>query len=226
MKTIPLYVFLLVLFGACNTLKYTSVTQKALPEIGTLGVFKEFALHKSYEGKSVVLLDQPLRLQWRETKITERTLFKKSDSSAQKLDSTLVVIEVLDKLGLAQQLNQNKASLEFLKKAEDCQIITGMTLFYSEEILHTFREADEAYLIQNKEKTLSIELRQENEFLATIEFASGQITAIEKASFCWGQNKRREIVIFDLVPSGSSCSRDTYRTARQAKKKNEFKFFK
>ena len=226
MKTIPLYVFLLVLFGACNTLKYTSTTQKALPELGTIGVFKEFALHHSYEGKSVVLLDQPLRLQWREMKITERNLFKKSDSSARKVDSTLLVIEVLDKLGLAQQLNQNTASLEFLKKAEDCQIITGLTLFYAEEILHTFREADEAYLIQNKEKTLSIELRRENNYLATVEFASGEIKSIEKSSFCWGQNKRRDIVIFDLVPSGSSCTNDTYRTARQAKKKNEFKFFK
>ncbi|MEM7087108.1 MAG: hypothetical protein AAF489_13055 [Bacteroidota bacterium] len=226
MKNIPLYVFLLVLFSACNTLKYTSSTEKVLPELGTIGVFKEFVLHKSYEGKSVITLEQPLRLQWQEMKVSERQFFKKSDSKAQKTDSTLLIIEVLDQLGLIQQINQDIPTLSFLKKAEECQIITGVTLSYSEMILDTFRKADEAYLIQNKEKTLSIELRQDNKFLSTVEFSQGTIIAIQKASFCWGQNKRKEVVIFDLTSPGMSCSNDTYRTARQAKKKNEFNFFK
>ena len=86
------------------------------------------------------------------------------------------------------------------------------------------RASDELYLAQNKEKTLSIELRKDDKSIGDIEFVQGRIVNFHTSDFCWGLNKRREAVVFDIVPTGSSCSKETFKTAKKAEKKNEFKF--
>jgi hypothetical protein len=90
--------------------------------------------------------------------------------------------------------------------------------------LNKLRNSDELYLIQNKEKTLSLELRKENKSIGFVEFVEGKIVDFKTSDFCWGLNKRRETEIFDLVPEGSNCNGDTYKTAEKVEKKNKFKF--
>ena len=222
----PLYIFILISISACSSLQYTSSTKKVLPELGTIGVYHDYVLSNNYESKSILSLSDPIRLQWSKVNISERKIFQKKDSLSPRVDSTLIVVEILDKLSIVQQINSDKIGLEFLKKAEDCSLVTQTTLHFPKNIINSFEDSDEVYLVQNKTKTLSIELRKNNKKFRTLEFAEGSITDVKTSTFCWGQNKRREIVIFDLVPPSMACSANTYKTARKAKKKNEINFFK
>jgi hypothetical protein len=64
----------------------------------------------------------------------------------------------------------------------------------------------------------------ENKIFDQVEFTDGKIVKFKTSEFCWGLNKRREPEIFDLVPEGTECSGDTYKSAKKVVKKNEFKF--
>ncbi|MEM7185477.1 MAG: hypothetical protein AAF466_02365 [Bacteroidota bacterium] len=226
MRMTSLCVLCLVLFGACNSLKYTTQSQKVLPELGTIGLFKDFVLQQSYEEKGVVSIKEPVRLQWELQNVQKRQLFQKKDSIKKRIDSVLIAINILDQMNLIGQINDDKNTIEYLKKAEDHQIVTGTTIHFPNEVLGHFKMADEAYLVQNKVSTLSIELRKDNEPVQTIEFTDGTITDIQTSAFCWGQNRKRKIVVFDLTPPNESCNDDTYRSAKKAKKKHEFHIFK
>ncbi len=221
----PLYFFLLLTLSACSSLQYKTTSAQALPELGTIGVYQKYALGDQIESKTVMDLSDPVRLAIQPIHISERQLFQKKDSLVTTKDSTLYRIEILDKMAIASQLNVSKG-LEYLKKAEDCKIVTSVTLDFPSNIVTELESADELYLVQKKEKTLSVELRKNNKIVRCIEFTEGKIIDFETSAFCWGQNKRKDIVIFDLVPAGSACNANTYKSAAKAKKKHEIDFFK
>jgi len=215
---------ILVLFS-CKPLQYVNKTDKVLPELGTFGVYSNYLLDNSHIPKSVVALKNPVRLKVQEIKVEKRAIFNRRDSlQASQKDSSLVSIEILDNISLISQLNKDKDLLEYLKKGENYSIVSKTKIHFPTSILQTIQSADEYYLVQNKEKTLSIELRQNNNLLEVIDFSDGKIVDIKVSDFCWGQNKKRKIEIFDFVPKGTSCNKNTYKSAQKAKKKNEFKF--
>ena len=111
-----------------------------------------------------------------------------------------------------------------LKKGDNYKITTKVTMYFQMSEMVRFDDSDEIYLIHDKERTLSIELRKNNKIVGTIDFSSGRILKFDTSEFCWGQSKRKHIEIFNLVPNGSSCGSDTFKSARKAKSKNEIKF--
>ncbi|PHS65758.1 MAG: hypothetical protein COB12_06715 [Flavobacterium sp.] len=221
----PVYLLFIVLVTACSSVKYKSSPTKKLPELGTIGVFTNFLLKKEQQTKTVVSLSDPIRLHFEEIQISKRQIIPNKDSlQAPKKDSTLISFEILDKVALVGQLNRDKELLKYLLKTTHYKIVTKVTMQFSKELLTDIQKADEIYLLQNKQKTLSLELRKNNKPFQVIEFTDGNIISFKALEFCWGQNKRRDIEIFNLVPNGSSCGEDTYTSVKKVKKKNEFKF--
>ncbi len=220
----PIYLILFALITACSSVKYKSTTTTKLPELGTIGVFTNFLLKKEQQTKTVVSLSNPVRLHFEEIQISKRQLIPKKDSlQTPKKDSTLISFEILDKVALVGELNRDKELLKYLLKTTHYKIITKVTMQLPFEIIVAIQKADEIYLSQNKQKTLSLELRKNNKPFQVIEFTDGNIISFKALEFCWGQNRRREIEIFNLVPKGSSCGEGTYTSVKKVKKKNEFK---
>ena len=209
---------------SCNTLQYKTTTEKALPELGTIGVYADYLLSSDHESKTVVSLSNPVRLDVKEVTISQRELFSKNDSI--KRDSTHVSFQILDKIGLVHQMNADLELLKYLKRADTYELVSQVTVHFPKEILGQLQMADEVYLTHNKQSTLSLQLRKNNEVTGIVEFSQGTIVGFKTSHFCWGQGDRRRIEIFDLIPPGTPCSEDTYRTARKAEKKNEFKFWR
>lgn len=196
-----------------------------MPDLGTIGVNSIYLLDKNYQPKTIATLNSPIRLIIDEVKIEEREFFKKKDSlNLRQLDSTLVTIQIVDKVLLAQELSANKDLLKHLKKADNYSIVSEVTIHFPKTVLSKIRTSDELYLVQNKEKTLSLELRKDNKSIGNVEFEQGRIVDFKTSNFCWGLNRRREAEVFDIIPAGSSCSKETYKSAKMAEKKNEFKF--
>ncbi len=220
-----LYLLLLLTVVSCGTIKYKSTTTENLPELGTIGVFTNYLLEKDHQSKTVVSLSNPIRLSYRDISIKERELFNKKDSlKTIPKDSTLISFEVLDKISLVKQLNADASLLKYLTKASNYKMVSQVTIHFSDSVYSRIKKADEVYLMQRKQNTLSLELRKANKAFDWVEFTDGTIVSFKALEFCWGQNRRRDLEIFDLVTSGSNCGEDTYTSVKKVKKKNEFKF--
>jgi hypothetical protein len=182
-------------------------------------------LGNDYQPKTITNLAKPIRLQWEEIKIQKREIFIKKDSlTPPQKDSTLIAFEILDKVGLLEQMNTDKELMKYLRKNEKYRLVSQVTVHFPDAILQQIRSSDEIYLAQTKAKTLSLRLFKDNKVFDQIEFTQGKIVKFKTSEFCWALNKRREPEIFDLVPEGIECQGETYRTAKKAQKKNEFKF--
>lgn len=210
---------------SCNTLKYKTTSETKLPELGAIGYSQNYLLNKQFQSKTTVSITDPIRVIAKEITISDRKLFTPKNNSEKKVtDSTLVSFEIFDKVALIKQINQDPELLAFLRKSETDHIVTASTHSVDALILKIIDSADELYLIQNKQKTLSLELRKNNKPFETIEFSNGIITSYKVSEFCWGLNKRRDPQVFDLVESGTGCGENLYKSAQKAEKKNEFKF--
>ncbi|SRX52242.1 hypothetical protein [Aequorivita sp. CIP111184] len=210
---------------SCKPIQYKQSIDVSLPELGTLGIYSSYVLGNDYQPKTIADLSGPIRLQWEEIKMQKRNIFIRKDSLSQpQKDSTLVSFKILDKVGLLKQINADKDLMKYLRKNEKYKLVSQVTVHFPEAILQQVQSSDEIYLTQNKKKTLSLSLLKNNKIFNQIEFTDGKIVKFKTTEFCWGLNKRREPEIFDLVPEGTECSGETYKSAKKVEKKNEFKF--
>lgn len=218
------YVFF-ILIVSCKPIQFRQAKDVALPELGAIGIYTSYLLGNDYQPKAITNLTEPVRLQWEEIKIKKRGIFIKKDSlSPLQKDSMLISFEILDKIGLLKQMNTDKDLMKYLRKNEKYKLVSKVTVHFPDNILQQVQSSDEIYLNQSKAKTLSLNLLKNNMVFTQIEFTDGKIVKFKTTEFCWGLNKRREPEIFDLIPEGSECSGETYKTAKKAEKKNEFKF--
>lgn len=210
---------------SCSNLKHKSTLQESLPELGTIGVYKTYLLDANYQPKAVLSLSTPIKVHLEKVKIEPRPLFNKRDSIQQPVkDSIHISLEILDKLSVIHEINLNETLLDFLKGTNQNRLVSKIEILFPDPVLNQILAAEEIYLVQNRQKTLSLELRSGNKKTEQVEFSEGTITRFQTTEFCWGQNGRRKIVVFDLVPAGSNCSSPTYKSVKKVRKKNEFKF--
>lgn len=221
------FFILLSLFAlaSCKPIQYRQSTDISLPELGTVGIYTSYLLGDDYQPKTIANLSEPVRLQWEEIKIQKREIFTTKDSlNPSKNDSTLIFFEILDKVGLLKQMNADKDLMKYLRRNEKYKLVSQVTAHFPDAVLKQIQSSDEVYLTQTKTKTLSLSLLKDNKIFNQIEFSDGKIVKFKTSEFCWGLNRRRESEIFDLVPEGTECGGDTYKTAKKVEKKNEFKF--
>ncbi|KAA3624117.1 MAG: hypothetical protein DWP94_04310 [Flavobacterium sp.] len=219
-------VLLLLVISSCQSIQYSKTSNRSLPELGTIGVFSDYLLEEVNHPKTVVQLSTPIRLKISYVTFKKRTLFSKQDSIEikQNRDSVLTSIEIKDFVTLLKQLNKNKEVLSYLKLSENNSIVTSVLVDLPEEIKSKIENSDESYLIQSKERTLSIELRRENEIFYQIEFSQMNIVDYDSHSFCWGVKSGYKVGIMDLVPKDVDCGNSTYKSARKAERKSQIKF--
>lgn len=219
------FFFILSLLSSCHSLKHTNQLKKTLPELGTIGVYETYLLGTNYQPKTVLSLSEPVKVHLEQIKIEPRQLFTKKDSLQQSIqDSTHVTLEILDKLRVINEINENPTLLSYLMETNQNRLVSQVRVTFPEPILKQLLTAEEVYLIQNRQKTLSLELRSGNRKTGQVEFSEGTIVNFQTSEFCWGQNERRRVVVFDLVPTGTQCSETSYKSVKKVRKNNEFKF--
>ncbi len=224
-KKIFLLALTAVLLSACSQITHRTVTETQYPELGTLGVYKNYTLQTIAQSKTIMDLEAPLRLMAVQQKVAKRKIFVKKDSlQRKKNDSLLVSLEILDKISLVETLNKDKELVRYLKGGNDFGVVTGVTIHFPETLRSSIARAQELYLVQNKEKTLSIEVRNQNKVAKTIEFGEGKIVSYKASHFCWGTSNGYKVRIMDLVDEGKTCGEDQYKSAKRAERKTEIRF--
>ena len=213
-----------MLLAGCSSLKYSTAVLEDSPELITIGEFKKYATDSYANPKGMITLSSPLRLKTQKIVLKKRSLFSNDSLRNIQQDSVLISFEILDKFALIEQMKTSQTTSAFLKQNPKESIVTKISMSLPEYLQQRVMECDEVYLIQNQRNSHSITLYKNNTLIETISFADGAIVNFETSSFCWGQNKKRRIEIFDLVDKRHTCDGGLYKSANKAKKAHELSF--
>lgn len=200
----------------CSSLHYKKTTQESLPSLASIGDFKSYVLDTSIENSGVLKVSTPIKISVSKISINKRNfLTKKKQKTEEKLDSTQIKLTIIDKLSLLDQIKDNKDLLTFLKINSSQKIVTDVIIQFPNDIMNTLLEAEEVYLVQNKQTTLSLEIRKNNKRKQLVEFSEGIILNYEASYFCWGALNNQKIRLVDVSNNCSDGSSKSYKKVKQ-----------
>lgn len=209
-------------FISCKSITHQTEIKKSLPSLGHLGIFQKYIAQEIINEKAIITINTPLRIKVESIRESKRELFTGKDSV--NPTKKYLSLEILDKFSLLEQISQNEELLGYLKSNANVRVISKVFIEFSETVTQEILKAQEYYLVQHKEKTLSIELRNENKTTRIIEFSEGIIVDYESSEFCWGTKKGYKVELIDLVEEGHRCNTEAYKSYKKAKRKSEFSF--
>jgi len=72
-------------------------------------------------------------------------------------------------------------------------------------------------LINNQYKQYELSLMKNGQVYKTIDFGDCTIFGYQLSYFCWGENDKKRVELFDIVDEKDSCPKRTYKKAEKAK---------
>ncbi|TXK78899.1 hypothetical protein [Mesonia sp. K4-1] len=206
--------------------------------LGSIGTGKEYILEEDYTNTAFVEYQQPIKLSSSILPFTKRT-YKLFNEASKKQPSDLkinytdslvekpkfVQLHISDKVTVLEQLNNknNEELIDYLKVQPEAKMVTSISLALNQEKLNQLQTAEGAFLTQSGYKHYVISLYKEGEPIDQIQLNDGAVFAYETSSFCWKENKRRQLQIVDIT-NGDPCPKKTYSNSRKViKEENYFK---
>ena len=235
--------FLALLFTNCKTVSVNQEIQKITTKqvvLANIGLQKDNVLQTGFNITAIPKYNQSIKVLATSVQFNNQTF--KAFSEAQKtqesdfkinyIDSLpnkpkFITLQIVDRVGLLSELNskENEDVKAYLTNKENANIITGVSIALSKQMLNEINRADNIFLIENGLKSYGLQLYKNDEPIKNIQFNEGVIFAYRTSNCCWQENKKHQINIVDLVDGQGSCPNKTYKSAIQAKKKvNYFKF--
>ncbi len=238
------FVFVLIffsVFSACKTVSINQDTYRITSDsvlLGSIGTGKEYVLEGDYNNTAFVAYEQPIKLSSSILPFSKKTyqLFteaSKKQPSGLNINYTdslnekpkFVQLHISDKVTVLDQLNNenNEHLLNYLKVQPEAKMVTSISLALSQEHMKQIQIAESVFLIQSGYKHYVISLYKEGEPIDQIQFNDGAVFAYETSSFCWKENKRRQLQIVDIT-NEDPCPKKTYSNSRKViKEENYFK---
>ena len=162
-------------FLSCNTLQLNQdvlVTTKRAVELGSIGKVKG-VIENSVQINSFPTYQKKIRVAVKVVSFNKNAFNRynraaKHQKGAAKWvlkDSLIptykyVNLQLLDKVQLMTQLNgqHNKSVKTYLQNAHGDEMITGISVYFDQNMMNNLLQADEVYLINNKPQKYSLEL--------------------------------------------------------------------
>ena len=236
MKKIVVIIILIHSISSCKTIGIQKQTYNQV-EIATIGITENKLTNKQFNTNAIPKLIDKIRLDINLNNFNKSSFksFKEANKQLNKstnlkyIDSLenkpkYIKLSILDKVSLLNNLNskENTSTFNYLKTAIKPNIVTELSLVFSDNLQFQIQSAEEIYLIQNKYKKYALELIF-NKDRQIITFSKATIFDYKTSNFCWGQNNKHQLVILDI---GSQCNKNTFKTYQKAKKDNSFNFIK
>lgn len=213
------------LISSCKTISLRSEQGKSLtsePHLGTIGIFKKDIISGSFNSAGIAELDEKIRLTTN-FQLFRKSILKNYNSGVLHEEDQLQIIdsinlhpgyfkfEIGDKVGLIKALNspKNQNLKEYLEITKGNQILTGVDIYFPQEITSLIQNATEVYLVNNKKSSYSLELLNRDRTTRIIHFDEGRSFGYYFMSFCWKENKRRKADIAAFRNLNSSCPGST-----------------
>ncbi len=135
-------------------------------------------------------------------------------------------VELIDWVSVISELEQthNQQTIAYLKRQKDAEMISSVSLAVSKQTIEEINIAEAVFLVNRNYKQYKLSLVKDGKSYKTIDFADTTIFGYRLSYFCWGENDKRRVSLFDIVDENESCPKNTYKNAEKAKEKiNYFK---
>lgn len=233
---------LLIAFTSCKTLSLHPESHKLTVQkitLGSVGLDKIFLLDNTYSGTAVPEYKSPIKVSVLPVQFSKKTykafINAKSKQSAgvniNYIDSLSVkpvflTLNIVDKVVLVNTLNEsnNTPVKDYMAVQEGAKVVTGISIALDQNTQNNILQSEAVFLVQNGLKQQSIQLYNDGKVTQSIPFNTGVIFAFNSSSCCWQENDKFKVNIVDIVSTTLDCPKQTYNSAKQAKKKiNYFK---
>ncbi len=227
---------IIIVCTSCKSLvvhKKTLHTGETMPvAIGVIGVQENTIKRSYFKNVTLPVYEQPIRINASLIDFTSKSYKKyyqavKNKEKIVRFVDTLkkkpqyIKLEIIDNVSILTALEgkENKKTIEYLKSQPDSRMVTTIVMSLPPEDLQKIITAETIFLKNTNYKQYSLSLQGKDEKKQQLSFSRGTIFGYELSSFCWGENNRNRITIFDFVSENERCSKGTYKKAEKAVKK-------
>lgn len=198
--------------------------------LGVIGIQKRALTTDYFEVTSIPNINK-IRVRATAQKFTKKTYAKYSKQYASNkfnikyVDSlknkpTYLNFQFLDRVNLLKTLQENENVVDYLKTQNEASIVTEVSMVLTKNQLEEIINTDALFLKNNSTKECILELYTDNKLTGSFKFNEGAILGYRLAIFCWGTNKKNKQTIFDIIPEGSSCPKNTNKCFKKEKEQN------
>jgi hypothetical protein len=205
-------------------------------ELGSIGLLNGTALAHTFESVAIPTFEKELKLSLLAVSFSKPTFkaFAKANKQAKKValnyaDSLKIkpayaFFQFVDRVEITTALNNSKNTglRSYLKDKEGAQMITSISIAFSDNQINLLKKANEIFLKQSSSKKFSLLLTSVDGTEQTLELSEGVIFAYQTSGFCWKENERHKLEIADIVSGIEGCPPNTFRKADKAVTKNDY----
>lgn len=224
---------------SCNTIKINNQVQKKdksyFVELGDVVVESHqlsAAPKISVMGKPEYTIEIPLVIKkiepsekgYKKLKLISNK-FKAKDTintTFKKLGYLPVLIQFKDKIKAIENLNVSRNSnvLDYIKDKPSAKLITSITGLVSLSVYDKLEKAEAVFLKRGNKNVSSLFLYTKDKEAAIVSLEKNvELLTYKSELFCWGADKKRRVVLKDMVFHKCSCEKGTSVKASKIKKK-------
>ncbi|KAA1247603.1 hypothetical protein [Aquimarina sp. RZ0] len=205
--------------------------------LGVIGVHENHILHTDFQVTTIPSYKNGIRVGISATdfnKNTYKTYLAASKNNVQQIkyvDSIdnkpqFLKIELLDWVAIITELEEtyNQQTIAYLKRQQDAEMISAVSAALSAKDINEINNAEAVFLVNKNYKQYQLSLIKDGKTFKTIDFADLTIFGYRLSYFCWGENEKNRVTLFDIVDENDNCPKNTYKNAEKTKEKvNYFK---
>ncbi|WP_420571654.1 hypothetical protein [Kordia sp.] len=231
-------IFLCLLGVSCKTVsvnKQPQILTETSVELGSIGLLNGTLIAHTYESIAIPTFEKELKLSVQSVSFSKQTFkaFARANERTQKValnfsDSlkvkpTYALLQFVDRVAITDELNNTKNTgvRSYLEHKKDAQMVTSISVAFSEKQLNQLKKATEVFLVQSPSKKFSLQLTNLNGEKQLLDFSDGVVFTYQTSSFCWKENNRHKLVIADIVSDSEGCPPNTHRKSEKAIQKND-----
>jgi len=214
-------------------------TENQAVELGNIGYSENFFFEDGFENIAIAKFNNPIKVsvlladfkktdfkKYLETKTSQSSKIEVKYVDSLKIKPQYAIITITDKVSIIDALStsENSTLKELLTYQNQSEIITSISAALNQDQIKQIISADEAFLVASGIKSYALQLYIDKQPKQLIKFNEMVVFDYKSSCMCWQENTQRQLKIVDLVEN-SDCPKDTYKSAKRAKKKIDyFKF--
>lgn len=228
-----------ILLFSCQTISVHQKTQlltKTPVALGSIGLSSETVVSNSYESIALPTFDSKLKLNVQAITFSKASFkaYTKANESSKKValtysDSLKVKpeyahLQFVDRVAITSALNNTKNTglRSYLETKEDAQMVTSISVAFSQEHITQLKNASEVFLTQSDAKKFSLLLTFIDGKTQTLETSNGVVFGYQTSNFCWKEDSKHNLIIADIVSDAEGCPPNTHRKARKATQQKDY----
>ena len=203
--------------------------------LGVIGIHENQLLHTDFQVTAIPQFKKGIRVHTSLVDFSKSTFTSYMSVSADNKQQMTYIdsletkpqflrIELIDWVSAISELTQdyNQQTLTYIERQSDAEMISAISMAVKKEVLDEINAAEAIFLSNNQYKQYELSLIKNGQTYKTINFGDCTIFGYQLSYFCWGENDKKRVELFDIVDEKDSCPKNTYKKAEKAKSKIDY----